>query len=187
MDSKVEERWACWACQIPMDKDYPQKTGKVTFCPAKEQCYHWWQRHASQGCWDLISEFEKYNISHSEMMTALGIDLKEFPLPVGTALTRIPAILPSHEAGHDPRIADEQWKRKIAWSSHSSERSVPWAWQKPFWTASDSTCQMGASVQDLDYYMAISVVQISLYLLSLGRFTYMLVCQFTIEFSCVFT
>ena len=38
MDSKVEERWACWACQIPMDKDYPQKTGKVTFCTAKEQC-----------------------------------------------------------------------------------------------------------------------------------------------------
>ena len=48
-------------------------------------------------------------------------------MPVGTALTRIPAILPSHEAGHDPRIADEPWKRKIAWSSHPSERSVPWA------------------------------------------------------------
>ena len=60
-------------------------------------------------------------------MTALGIDLKEFPLPVGTALTRIPAILPAHEAGHDPRIAEEPWKRKVAWSSYPSERSVPWA------------------------------------------------------------
>ena len=60
MDSKVEERWACWACQIPMDKSYPQITGKTTFCTAKEQCYHWWQKHASQSCWDLIEDFAKY-------------------------------------------------------------------------------------------------------------------------------
>ena len=127
MDSKVEERWACWACLIPMDKSFPQITGKTTFCTAKAQCYHWWEKHASQSCWDLIEDFAKYKISHSDMMTALGIDLKEFPLPVGTALTRIPTILPSHEAGHDPRITEAPWKRKVAWASHPSERLVPWA------------------------------------------------------------
>ena len=124
-DSKLEERWACWACQIPVDPERPHQTGKVTFVTAKAQCYHWWQCHASKSQWDLLDDLWEFDISHEEMLMALGIDLKACPLPVGTAIDLIPMILPSHEAGHDPRIAEAPWCRKIAYASQPSEWGLP--------------------------------------------------------------
>ena len=103
------------------------QTGKVTFVTAKAQCYHWWQCHASKSQWDLLDDLWEFDISHEEMLMALGIDLKACPLPVGTAIDLIPMILPSHEVGHDPRIAEAPWCRKIAYASQPSEWGVPWA------------------------------------------------------------
>ena len=37
-DSTVDERWACWSCQIPVDPAKPHMTGKVTFPIGKAQC-----------------------------------------------------------------------------------------------------------------------------------------------------
>ena len=126
-DGMQEERWACWSCQIPVDPNYPHRTGKVTFSTAKEQCYHWWLNHASPTQWDFYYDCEAFGVTHEEIMLAVGIDLKTCPLPIGTALERIPKILPSHEAGHDPLLRGEPWFRKVAFPTIPSERNVPWA------------------------------------------------------------
>ena len=122
-----EERWACWSCQIPVDPNYPHRTGKVTFSTAKEQCFHWWLNYASPSQWHFFYERETFGVTHDEIMLAVGIDLKTCPLPIGTALERIPKILPSHEAGHDPLLRGEPWFRKVASPTIPSERNVPWA------------------------------------------------------------
>ena len=60
----------------------------------------------------------------SPMMIAVGIDLKTCPVPIGTALERIPKILPSHEARHDPLLRGEPWFRKVAFPTAMSHGLV---------------------------------------------------------------
>ena len=124
-DGMQEER--CWSCQIPVDPNYPHRAGKVTFSTAKEKCFHWWLNHASPAQWGFFHDCETLGVTHDEIMLAVGIDLKTCPLPIGSALERIPKILPSHEAGHDPLLGGEPWFRKVAFPTIPSERKVPWA------------------------------------------------------------
>ena len=105
-DGNWEERWACWGCQIPADPLRPTCTAKTTFSTAKGQCFHWWKTHATKSQWDVYYDCVEFGITHLDIMTAVGIDILACPLPIGSALERLPKILPSHELGHDIRIKD---------------------------------------------------------------------------------
>ena len=124
-DSNSEFRWSCWACQLN-----PEEASLSGFSPSKscwhsdaQQLYHWWGTHAKQSHWDWLREAESFHVTHKELVTfLLGCDLEEWPLPWTTfALDAIPRELPQKLSGHNPRVFEPPFLRKVTSANAPSE------------------------------------------------------------------
>ena len=124
-DSNSEFRWSCWACQLN-----PEEARLAGFSPSKscwhsdaQQLYHWWGTHAKQSHWDWLREAESFHVTHKELVTfLLGCDLEEWPLPWTTfALDAIPRELPQKLSGHNPRVFEPPFLRKVTSANAPSE------------------------------------------------------------------
>ena len=79
--------------------------------------------HANQSHWDWLREAESFHVTHKELVTfLLGCDLEEWPLPWTTfALDAIPRELPQKLSGHNPRVFEPPFLRKVTSANAPSE------------------------------------------------------------------
>ena len=123
-DSTRSKRWCCWICPAPSGSS---KGEKLSFKTASAQESHWWQCHSTQPCWDFCRQGHDLGLNAADLSSAiLGIDIKMMPLPAGASIKMLPDTLPSHPKGHNTRIFNDPWFKRVTPSTHESEKDLPW-------------------------------------------------------------
>ena len=123
-DSTQPLRWACWLCHEPSAGG---KTQRLPFKTSDSQQQHWWENHSQQHAWDFCRRGNQLHITPGELGQAiLGLDLKVNPLPSGSALKLLPDSMPSRAKGHNTRIFNAPWSKRVTPKTHPSEQGLPW-------------------------------------------------------------
>ena len=151
-DADQENRWLCWGCNLPVEGADAHDTGKTAYKTPVDQCYHWWQHHATDGQWEWLEEGMALGVTMPEVMYSLGVDVYANPYPQGTALDRLPTYIPSRPWKlHDERLFKAPWNLRKTPITARSEVGLPWApyppsYPPPSW-ALDSSSKKASNAQ----------------------------------------